>query len=900
MQHNIRQKEKGVALLLALGVMSLLLAMALAFVTNAVIARSSAANNSARSQARYFGKTATNQLLVDFMRTQKENPTLTDFSSLVSKGSGKTDALEGNSSLLTVTIGSDQYTPASNKQPEWVYLYERINTGTGEPESSTTPIIGRYAYMVLPKPGVISFSEALRGKPTLGYPTSWENRPGVDMKEFDLSKVIVSNDAFLESAAAQFNDPREDHTSSPQVLNEDYSDYDAFFGKFSVPEATQNLIRTYFSMGGRTEAESYPHDPQCGDNAEEISDSATYYHRFNLARKDWDSGLSTTANSEDAVNRLLGLANENAPVFKTDDSVTPTGMRLQFLRMIGDDKGAYASLEDRRRQIAANLIDYSDSDNIPTSDVEPTSWQTTMTYPTYTGNERTPYLNEVAVQVAATAARTDFEKSVEGVPQTFANIDGTVSVESIAAEIFDIYENIPAGTYSVTLSGSFDVNVSVGGTSAVSAQTVSIDNVTISIGNITNRYGYGVNNSSGVSTVPFQVSDIENPENTANVTVKVSVQNFKINKMVLTQDGANVDFTRDLTVPSGTEQEIMNQVIAKDETKVSSAAWGFSVDDPRENLYQGEGDYENWKYCTTSAFVGTPPQPEGYGGDTTFGNQNVNCLPANAGDKEGGAPETLSTAYIRNAPMTSPLELGAIHRGAKWETINLKAADAKFSRPDKYNPEVEIDATGSSYDEGDAGILDQIKMTSATYDAAKVNLNNRVNTPEGKNIFYALTSNVATIGTTAADPLAGTKSTTDAFASAIVALPTTTFIPNRAGILREITYSDTGATTDMGKEALLAKTACLMTTKSPPSEDIRVILVAQAVTDIGGVKVSKIMEGKTTPSTKDTILGTLDYDEENGKLVYFDDIRGEVKMLLTVKRDPVTLQLKVTQMEFVD
>ena len=164
MQHNIRQKEKGVALLLALGVMSLLLAMALAFVTNAVIARSSAANNSARSQARYFGKTATNQLLVDFMRTQKENPTLTDFSSLVSKGSGKTDALEGNSSLLTVTIGSDQYTPASNKQPEWVYLYERINTGTGEPESSTTPIIGRYAYMVLPKPGVISVSEALRGK----------------------------------------------------------------------------------------------------------------------------------------------------------------------------------------------------------------------------------------------------------------------------------------------------------------------------------------------------------------------------------------------------------------------------------------------------------------------------------------------------------------------------------------------------------------------------------------------------------------------------------------------------------------------------------------------------------------------------------------------------------------
>ncbi len=891
MQHNIRQKEKGVALLLALGVMSLLLAMALAFVTNAVIARSSAANNSARSQARYFGKTAANRMLVDFMQTQKENPTLTDFSSLVSKGSGKTDALEGNSSLLTVTIGSDQYTPDSNKQPEWVYLYEKVNTD-GTP-ANNTPIIGRYAYMVLPKPGVISLSEALRGQTDLTYPTSWEKRPGVDMKEFDLSKVITDT-GLLKSAAERFGTPLEDHTSSPQVLNEDYSDYDGFFGEFSVPAATQTLIRTYFSMGGRTEAESYPYDPQCKDGVKEISDSATYYHRFNLARKDWDSGLNTTANSEDAVDRLLGLRNnESAPVFKTDDSVTPTGMRLQFLRMIGHEKGAYASLEDRRRQIAANLIDYSDSDNIPTSDVEPTSWKTTMTYPTYTGNERTPYLNEVAVQVSATAARSD--TVLEG--KTIANIDGIVRVESIAAEIFDIYEDIPvdSGTYSVTLSGSFDVNVSVGGTSVDSPQTVSIDNVTISIENITNRYGYGVNNSSGVSTVPFQVSDIENPESAINVTVKVS--NFKIDKMVLTQGSTNVDFSRNLEQP-GTEQEIMNQGFAKDETKSSSAAWGFSVDDPRENLYQGEGAYENWQLYTTSKVAGTPLLTDL---DTqTLGNQNVNCLPANAGDKEGGAPETLSTAYIRNAPMTSPLELGAIHRGAKWETINLKAADAKFSRPDKYNPEVEIDATGSSYDEGDAGILDQIKMTSATYDAAKVNLNNRVNTPEGKNIFYALTSNVATIGTTAADPLAGTKSTTDAFASDIVALPATTFIPNRAGILREITYSDTGATTDMGKEALLAKTACLMTTKSPPSEDSRVILVAQAVTDIGGVKVSKIMEGKTTPSTKDTVLGTLDYDEENGKLVYFDDIRGEVKMLLTVKRDPVTQQLKVTQMEFVD
>lgn len=37
----------------------------------------------------------------------------------------------------------------------------------------------------------------------------------------------------------------------------------------------------------------------------------------------------------------------------------------------------------------------------------------------------------------------------------------------------------------------------------------------------------------------------------------------------------------------------------------------------------------------------------------------------------------LSTAYIRNAPMQSLWELGVIHRGAAWQTLNLKAAELR-------------------------------------------------------------------------------------------------------------------------------------------------------------------------------------------------------------------------------
>ena len=45
------KKQRGVALLLALGFLSLLLVMGIAFVTNATVARKTAANSRARAQA---------------------------------------------------------------------------------------------------------------------------------------------------------------------------------------------------------------------------------------------------------------------------------------------------------------------------------------------------------------------------------------------------------------------------------------------------------------------------------------------------------------------------------------------------------------------------------------------------------------------------------------------------------------------------------------------------------------------------------------------------------------------------------------------------------------------------------------------------------------------------------
>ena len=65
-----RVEERGVALLFALGMLTLLLVTGMAFVANALSARKVAANNSARTQARMFAQSALNRVIASIMMYQ--------------------------------------------------------------------------------------------------------------------------------------------------------------------------------------------------------------------------------------------------------------------------------------------------------------------------------------------------------------------------------------------------------------------------------------------------------------------------------------------------------------------------------------------------------------------------------------------------------------------------------------------------------------------------------------------------------------------------------------------------------------------------------------------------------------------------------------------------------------
>jgi hypothetical protein len=128
------------------------------------------------------------------------------------------------------------------------------------------------------------------------------------------------------------------------------------------------------------------------------------------------------------------------------------------------------------------------------------------------------------------------------------------------------------------------------------------------------------------------------------------------------------------------------------------------VNDPRCNTRDAE-----WQTIATSA--------DGTG--ITLGS--ANAFPVVAGvvtDAGTGAPlatypdpatSTAVSKFIGNRPLISFWELGAIHRGEPWRTINLHSSD-------------QLRANIGEYSYGDWPLLNQVRLTSATTSRGGINV----------------------------------------------------------------------------------------------------------------------------------------------------------------------------------
>lgn len=1094
-----KNNESGVALLFALGILSLLLVLGLAFASNALLAQKVAHNNSSRSQAKQFALSAVNRIAISIMYLQSKLPSsaiLEDYSDVYSSGmdgkdeNNKTYAdglFSKEDSLLTppASASPDKPDDSTYQKPKWTFIFDKPKGVTGR------KIIGRIAYQQVVSSkglskitldsvlrGVYAQSSHASGTPAVNH-EPWNTRWGKTISELNLNKTTPLDDWYHK--ALDETDLKEDSYSSISSFflaykNEYFNDANA--------DKKKAFIERWFTDGTEpVEPEFYRYKISAGTTSEEFK----LYHRFNLGdltdcyleddiwydRFRNDTSITLNKNSADILDKLA----HDGVEFKTTDELTPADTGIPFLKQIANERGTFSTLEARRKQIAANLNDYCDSDSKPTSDVDATNWSVDedKEEPTFTGNERTPYIYELGYkleiyhqadgatktkgfEVDVTNKKLGFQLALfpavklaqiyENVPDDFQKFIFKNSVKEISlkGKIIEATYNGIKYKYKNAEGNEVEASSPASGTIEVADKEITFEpkwNITPSTGtgelllnkpndadnNISfdlplNGYPFGEakdsNNWHGEkyqtdvpglfdekilkqvvkSTTPHDPTTIVSGPTSVEIT-KVNVSEVTVKRGALLLQGQlkdtsspfGVDFVR---APQKEENSLKFNPTGSALSLSEAEAFTFLLGgiqgmDPRQNLNEDDWHVSARATAGTSQWdavmdvsTGTPvtgkanvshgpeldpPFDPGMATDTSKYDQEKKV--ANNGPAWGDDTNHLSTAYIRNAPMQSLWELGVIHRGAAWQTLNLKAAGApggtgSISLSDMKQGLSWDNPSGTSYANGDGGILEQVKLTEKAYSYGLININMFCSDPNinenyqsdyddqmGQALFYNILygQQISTFETETQGTISiGMDTTiTDALKSACYIDETSQKKPFASrtqfldwkyksdenkrlftafGALPSITSSS-----DAQQEEIVGKTINLLKAEPSASNVIQFIVVAQTIRDLNGM-VTRVRPDDNTVITKNCAYGQFDVaryiDKDDSKLtitsdasgklsndgsdpstpdstqspddfIYFDEITGEVKMLVTLEKvSEVTGQLIVTSIEYID
>jgi len=407
---------------------------------------------------------------------------------------------------------------------------------------------------------------------------------------------------------------------------------------------------------------------------------------------------------------------------------------------------------------------------------------------------------------------------------------------------------------------------------------------------------------------------------------------------------------------------------------------GFEALDPRQNLNPSTTATSDWRIVPTLVNVSktaTITDPSLKIDGTTVntikvsgGAVNRNSSPASPKDHTGNAfgstvvdKETatdpawrgnatgqhVSTAYIRNSPMVSPWEVGLIHRGRAWQTLNIKRAggfgeNAEIRLSDIKAKFDDWTAAGTKYENGDGAIFEYTKMSISCRAMGKIPLTllrteaitkpanydtngqgnwNGVDLEYNKDIikmlfdgirrgqsmkdFYAETKFGSAPVATGGSAVTVGSAAVDNFIAEVDSLYQSSSSGGEFRMRSQFLNSDYGANegdtaftfglvttpnTDAVREELVGKTVNLLAvTEETPPNIFRVIVVAQTIRDVGGidndVSITKLHNG--SKKDLDCRLGRFDFVSDSTdweKNTYYDEITGEVKALVTIERVP--------------
>ncbi len=918
--------EEGMALLFTLGILALLLVLAMAFASTARMGRKAAANNSELTAARFLAESAL-QRAMGAMRYYRETGG-NQYDNMIShdvSGGANQKTYDWLYHIETVIDGATildwpNETVSYHEDAPSAIHWQYVDNGRS---GSDQRLIGRIAYKVFGSGGKLDPSSCVRHTAAMvGVPAgtavaespATEVRNGIHVYEVNIQNLTRSDAVNLPSSDVL-------KLSSDLIPggmlcdSERWSDWGNLFSELGISSASKKeKWRSWFDIERPVDTESFWVDSS-GDGIEEPSE---LYHRFNLAREESNPNYPGTEPDNPGWSQLAVDDILSDPVEYSEAAGSFYGKSIKWLKNYANlPVDTFPNAQTKARQIAANLIDYCDNNRAAKTD--------STTAPTYTGNDQSPYINEVRIQ-----------------------IDGDV-VES------------PAGTYNLGLTLTTDVEV-VNIYDTTDNQNFNLDVIL----SVSGQYYWGPKNSA--TPVTFEFKEGDNPiivninsvgdrcyatgTSTSNDISEATwtgapglgkkINNFKITKLNVKLVDKNTGDFYDFAYMESASGEY--DIKANDSDNDRYYYLDYEVNDPRQNLNEGD-----WALSVSKKSA-----------NGTLGIKNSICNPNPGGNKdvEAGAvePWDVSTAYIRNSYMRSPWEIGFIHRGAAWETLRIYLYNRNDDNDATNNESGEwgvSPAMGiSSWQWGDANILDQVKMSGATECFGKINLNSTssdvlnalvggIRIGSGGGAMLPNASRTTNNGTDDSEPGAlayGTELTYPAAVNSIAVSATnsikvpgasaaagTAFLPYRsrgqvASTITQALSNSASMTTDALKEEVIGKFINL--SKASP-DTVTIIVLAQTFKDLGGITVYKDLDGDgdtdgnvvengvdidgedsnedgnytndTLPAGCETITTTYGkYDK------YAEEILSEQKIMATVIYDQTTQKWRILKYEYIE
>jgi hypothetical protein len=846
-----RQGEQGVALLMTLGVVALILVLAMSFSFTSRTDRMAAINNADTTKARLLAESGLERVLAglklnyDGTNAGDTYPaTESGFSVInnrhISLSSGSTDTVTDE--LVTDLGGMEFLSSSDTSAAKWIHV---------EDPTDSSKIIGRIAFAIVDESGKIDPNGVLTPEHEPFDDTNDDNihdsdEPYSDINgngSYDAATIYEGNEVRSGNSPQEINlgnvlpssvTPTSDFVDNmPSTLKKWFS-WEQLF-KAGITGLDDSTAPTCLA---RISPHSYDIEAWWNDDdTDTVWDAGEDKQRYNL------NNLATAS--------VTALTSSTATEFwdRTDPDSweinTTTATSIPWLASMTKEDGTTSVAN----QVAANLIDYCDSDDSATTNYSPytsTNWDTsidwngTITMPSadYVGLEKVPYINEV---------------------RFMAHLSDKQLILEVWVELINIYDEDLDNWDGLRVDVGFPNNVGNGNTSP--------------------NKGYGYTFTSWTSNPPGTTVPAKGYQKTGSSATFTwngtggNAFNLNINNLAVTlySSGKVADFAliADSASSSNPAPNTWAMSIGPNETTYCNV----EVGDPRQNSQPSSWHWEPGSFNSSSIVAGTSMIV-----GTVLGS-NTACDPDMSNPSSpsliGYTPDTetisalkntsLSTAYIRNAPMESLWELGAIHRGEAWRTINLHSYDTS--------------QTEGTYDYGDWPILDQVRLSSKSEAQGKVNVNTPI-TKVAESIFAGINQ-----GDDGYDDLENGSAVDHASLATSLLSATATPFTSRAQIASVADLSS-GGSTDRSQEEIIGKIANLLTVRQ---NYFTVIVVGQAVKDLPGIS--------PTAAQKIAHPEWQEYDTSNNN---WCSVLGEQKIMAVVYRDALANTYKIQRWEYLD